>query len=307
MKRILFIFLLIISSVLLLSCKSNNTGEFYCFNDSLGNSIKLDHKPTKVAVLFSSFTEIWEIAGGTTSITVQESIDRNIVNNDVLIVDNGAGKNINIELLISYEPDFVICSSDIESQIDVYNTLKNTNIPCGLFRVDNFNDYLNVLNILTDITEQKENYKKYGLDIKEQINQLLNSVNDKNNKKILFIRAASSAKSTKAKAPSQHFVAMMLKELGTINIAEKSPILLDGLSIEEILKQNPDYIFISVMGDFDKGKNYIESLFNSSIYQSLDAVKNKKYYFLEKDLFQYKPNHNWYNAYLKLWEILNYE
>ena len=32
--------------------------------------------------------------------------------------------------------------------------------------------------------------------------------------------------------------------------------------------------------------------------------KNKNYYFLEKDLFQFRPNHRWYDAYLKLWEIL---
>lgn len=304
MRKIFFIILIIISSVLLLSCKSNNTGEFYCFSDSMGNIIQLNKKPQRVAVLFSSFAEIWEISGGNTFITVQESIDRNIVKDNVFLVDNGAGKNINIELLISYSPDFVICSSDIESHISVFNTLKNTNIPCCLFKVETFNDYLNVLNIFTDITEQKEKYQEYGLKVQENIDLLLNKISNKNCTKILFIRAASTAKHTKAKSSHDHFVAMMLKELGTVNIADNTPVLLDGLSIEEILIQNPDYIFISVMGDFDKGKEYITSLFNTDVYKSLDAVKNSKYYFLEKELFQFKPNHNWYSAYLKLWEIL---
>ena len=39
-----------------------------------------------------------------------------------------------------------------------------------------------------------------------------------------------------------------VKELGTYNIAENAPVLLDGLSQEEILMENPDYIFISTMG-----------------------------------------------------------
>ena len=82
---------------------------------------------------------------------------------------------------------------------------------------------------------------------------------------------------------------------------------LDKLSNDkkiEIIKENPDYIFISTMGDCQKAQNYINSLFDTESYKNLDAIKNENYYFLEKDLFQFKPNHRWYNAYLKLWEIL---
>ena len=56
-------------------------------------------------------------------------------------------------------------------------------------------------------------------------------------KRILFIRAGSKYSATKAKTAENNFVCVMLKELGTYNIAENAPVLLDGLSQEEILME----------------------------------------------------------------------
>lgn len=96
----------------------------------------------------------------------------------------------------------------------------------------------------------------------------------------------------------------MLEELGAYNIADNAEILLDGLSIEEILNEDPDMIFVVTMGDEEAAKVYMDSVFESPAWQSLSAVKNQKYYYLPKDLFQYKPNAKWYDAYLYLAELL---
>ena len=57
---------------------------------------------------------------------------------------------------------------------------------------------------------------------------------------------------------------------------------------------------------FNYAIKYIDNIFLSFVFLMIFDIIYVSY-FLEKDLFQYKPNHNWYNAYLKLWEILNYE
>jgi iron complex transport system substrate-binding protein len=123
-------------------------------------------------------------------------------------------------------------------------------------------------------------------------------------KKILFIRAGSGASATKAKTAQHHFAAAMLKKLGTYNIAENAKILLDGLSIEEIITENPDYIFISTMGDETAAKEYLLGVFSQPEWQVLTAVKEEKYCFLPKELFQYKPNSHWDKAYEYLTDIL---
>ena len=121
---------------------------------------------------------------------------------------------------------------------------------------------------------------------------------------ILFVRAGSSARYTKAKTAENHFVCAMLKELGTFNIAEKAPILLDGLSTEEILLSDPDFILFTTMGDESAGQAYMESLISDPVWQTLTAVKEGRVHQLPKELFQYKPNARWGEAYAYLIEYL---
>ena len=96
----------------------------------------------------------------------------------------------------------------------------------------------------------------------------------------------------------------MLKELDTENIAEKAPILLEGLSTEEVLLSDPDAIFFTTMGDEAAGAAYMESLLEDPVWSSLRAVREGRVYQLPKDLFQYKPNSRWPEAYAYLTELL---
>ena len=292
----------------LAACSYNNetTKEsYYSFTDHTGQNVVLTEQPQKVAVLFSSFADIWVTAGGSVDITVGESVERGFASASATLVDSGAGKSINTELLIASKPDFVICSADVPAQQETAELLRTAGIPCASFRVETFEDYLSVLKICTDITGNTELYKTYGTDIKENIEQLLlNAENQNTDKKILFVRAGSGASATKAKTADDHFAAAMLKELGTYNIAENAKILLDGLSLEEIIMEKPEYIFISTMGDESAAKEYINNLFAQPQWQVVGAVKNENYIFLPKDLFQYKPNSRWDKAYKYLMEIV---
>jgi iron complex transport system substrate-binding protein len=302
LKRLSFIILLA-TIVALVSCSDVETGKYITFEDSLGNTVALDEKPRRVAVLLSSLCEEWQIAGGEVAITVGESVERGFVPSDTLLVDTGAGKHVSTELLISYEPDLVIGSADIESQRDVARTLQVANIPTALFRVDSFSDYLAVLDIMTDVTGDKNAYKQYGTDIKEKIDSLIAS-GPSDEKDILFIRASTSAKSTKAKSSDQHFVAEMISELGAHNIADDAPILLDGLNLESIIENDPEVIFISVMGDEDAVRAYMDGAMSGDAWQTVSAVRQGKCYYLPKEYSQFKPNAEWYEAYLMLWELL---
>lgn len=309
MRRIIASLLIAVTVVAVFSSCMTVTDDgkapYVTFTDDAGREISLKIKPAKVAVLFSSFADIWTVAGGETAITVGETVERGLAKKDVLLVDSGAGKTINTELLISYAPDFVICSADISAQSEAAALLNSVGIPAACFRVESFSDYLRVLDIFTDITQNKDAYAKYGTDVENGINDLLDGIQKPETApKILFIRAGSSSRSTKAKNASQHFACAMLSNLGAYNIADAAPVLLDGLSIEEILRQDPDIIFITSMGDEAASRAYVDSLFSDSVWSTLSAVKNNRYHFLPKDLFQYKPNSKWLDAYKILAEIL---
>ncbi len=301
-------FLVLLCCTTLFSCaerEEDGSGiSYFSFTDSSNYTVTLRNKPQRVAVLFSSLADLWQIAGGNVAITVGESVERKICGADVLLVDAGAGKTIDTERLISYQPDFVIGSLDIVAHQRVAQVLRDADICVALFRVEQFSDYLKTLDIMTDITGQKARYEQYGVQIQQKIDALLHNTPDDSKTKILFVRAGTSARATKAKTAKEHFACQMLNELGAYNIAENAPILLDGLSIEEILRENPTHIFITTMGNAADATAYMMELLQSDVWQGLDAVKSENVHFLSKELFQFKPNARWYEAYLTLAEIL---
>lgn len=311
LKKVLSLLLSVLSVLSLFAAcngaentNSDISGE-YTFSDGAGKTVSVKYKPERVAVLFSSFADMWRTAGGNIDITVGESVERGFADEKAVLVDSGAGKTIDTETLIASKPDFVICSADIAAQVKTAEVLYQADIPCAQIRVESFADYLNILKIFTDILQTPENYTRFGTDIEDKINALKNKIPANAQKKsILFIRSGSSASSAKAKTASEHFAAAMLQELGAYNIADKAPVLLDGLSFEEILIQEPEMIFITTMGDEAAAKAYMESVLKTKAWQSLDAVKNDRCIFLPKELFQFKPNAKWFEAYKYLAQLL---
>ncbi len=279
--------------------------ETVIFTDDTGREVQVPRKPEKVAVLLSSLADLWITAGGNVDITVGESIERGFVAENVILVDSGAGKTIDLEALIAAEPDFVLYASDIAGQLECADTLTAAGIPTAGFAVETFEDYLELLKICTDILDTPENYQVYGENLKNRVNSLIELAKSQGKQPdILFVRAGSTAKVTKAKTAENHFVCVMLKNLGTNNIAEAAPVLLDGLSIEEILLADPDVMLYTTMGDESAGGAYMESLLADPVWQTLTAVREGNVHQLPKDLFQYKPNARWDVAYEYLIELL---
>jgi iron complex transport system substrate-binding protein len=76
--------------------------------------------------------------------------------------------------------------------------------------------------------------------------------------------------------------------------------------MEAIIAANPDYIFVTTQGtDADAIQSNIdETLLSNPAWSSLAAVKNGRYYVLEKELYNLKPNARWGEAYEKLEAII---
>ncbi len=300
MKRILTLLLCI---CLLTGCTpAPATGEGYTFTDDTGAQVTAPYKPKTVAVLLSSLADLWITAGGNVDITVGETVQRGFAGETAILVDAGAGKTIDLEGLIAAQPDFVIYSADLSGQLECAPMLEAAGIPAAGFQVETFEDYLRVLKICTDILETPEHYAEYGTKLAEEIESLTSDLPSQPS--VLFVRAGSSARYTKAKTADNHFVCAMLEDLGCRNIADAAPILLDGLSTEEILLADPDFILFTTMGDESAGQAYMESLISDPVWQTLTAVQSGRVYQLPKELFQYKPNARWGEAYAYLIELL---
>ena len=300
------IFLILLLLFLLTGCtKTAQPQEGVRFLDHTGTVVTAPRYPKKVALLTSSLADLWITAGGKVDITVGQSVDRGFAEPTAILVDSGAGKTVNLELLLAQKPDLVLYASDLSEQRSCGKLLMDAGIPAAGFSVESFGDYLAVLKICTDILGTPERYETYGTEKKRQIDAMIVDVQGREDPpSILFVRAGSSAKVTKAKTAENHFVCAMLKELGTYNIAEKAPILLDGLSTEEILLSDPDHLFFTTMGEETAAQSYVQSLLSDPVWKTMTAVKEGNVCMLPKELFQYKPNARWPEAYAYLIEIL---
>lgn len=280
----------------------------YTFTDSTGRSITLQQRPQKVAVLLSSHVEVWQLAGGTVSVTVGEAVKRGFAGEDTPLVDDGAGLKIDAEHLVACEPDFVIASADLSAQAEVCERLNGMGIPSAAFREESFEDYLTMLKIFTDITGDDGAWQEYGVQVQARVDKALagaqQAAQGRQPLKVLFIRAGSGDSATRAKTAKDHFVGVMLAQLGTQNIADAAGALSEGLSLESVLMNQPDVILITTQGSEEAAIAYMNSVLAQSGWKDLDVVKNGQCHYLPRDLFHYKPNARWDEAYRYLTQLL---
>ena len=275
------------------------------FTDDLGRTVTVE-KAERTAVLIGSFAQIWTLGGGKVVASPDDAWNDLDVDLDEDCINLGKINALSMEKLIASNPDFVLASPNIRQDVSWWDTLDKMGIPVAYFEVFDFNDYLNLFGIVTDITGRKELYEKYGSDVKSEVDEIL-SKNRTDSPKVLCLLA--STQYLKAKNSSSSVMGCMLRGLGCINIADSESSLLENLSIEYILQENPDYIFITQRGDDMEGMmEFVEAYFvDHPLWNELDAVKEGRVYFMEKELYNLKPNHRWGEAYRKLQEILLYE
>jgi iron complex transport system substrate-binding protein len=284
------------------------TENAYTFTDDLGRTVTVDN-PQRIAALLGSFAQIWMLAGGEICATADDAWNDLLLDLPEDAINLGNTKSLNLELLLSSEPDFILASTNTRQNLEWQETLDASRIPTAYFDVSDFDDYLRLLKICTDITGCKDLYQTNGLDIQEEIESVIEKRTQflEKNEEPKVLSLIASASNVYAKNSQNNVLGEMLYTLGCNNIADSDHTLLENLSIEHILLENPDYIFIVQRGDDAEGtKARVEQLFSENpAWTQLDAIKNDRVYFMEKNLYNLKPNHRWGEAYKKLEETLS--
>ena len=281
---------------------SEAASQSYTFTDSLGRNVTVEH-PQRVAVVQGSFVDVWQLAGGAAFAVTEDAYFERELGLPEDVVQLGSQKAPSIETALETDVDFMILSGKITEHVALLETLEAVNINCAYFDVESFDDYLHMLEICTAITGRPDLYEKNGLAVRSQVDaQIARSVGQPS-PSVLFIRAFSSG--AKAKG-SDNMTGFMLHELGCANIADSDDSLLEDVSIEKIIADDPDYIFVVTMGESsDKALAAIqETLIDNPAWAGLSAVKNEHYFVLPKDLFHYKPNARWGESYELLADLL---
>lgn len=303
MKRRLLLFLLTVALFLNACATDTDDNEVcYTFTDSLGREVKVTSYE-KTAVISGSLAEIWQLAGGELYGVTNDAYDAaHSLDLPDDVRNYGDVKTPSVEGIIADSVDFVILSSTIAGHLKLEDTLESVGITAAYFDVENFDDYLTVLKICTDITGRSDLYAERGEAIGEQVEDALALAEGMKSPTVLLLRAYST--DIKAKG-SDNMTGEMLAELSALNIADSESSLLEELSLEAIVRADPDFIFITTMGDEEAAiAQYEAQLAANPAWQSLTAVQESRVHILPKELYHYKPNARWAEAYENLADIL---
>ena len=280
------------------------------FTDALGRDISLPEKPERVAALIGSFADVWVLAGGDLCAAAEDAWEDFGLELPEA-VNIGGAHSPNLELIFSADPDFVIASASTASNVQMKETLEAAGIAVAYFDVDNFADYLQMLDICTDITGRKDLYRKNGLEIQARIEEVKTGLREhpltEDQRRVLLLRAHSG--SVKAKGSEGTILGEMLADLGCINIADSDTVLLETLSIESIIRQEPYRIFVVTMGNNTEKAmdNLHQMMAENPAWGSLGAVREGRLHLMDRKLFNIKPNADWAESYETLSEILRAE
>lgn len=250
----------------------------------------------------ASLAECWLLAGGMPVGVPLDAIEERALPLAADTAAVGTVKSPDLEKIAALEPDYVVLSADLSAHAQLKDSLEQMGIPCGYFRLDSFEDYRGLMAQFCAVTGRADLYEENVLSVEKEIAALRDKLPEAPGFSALLLRAYSTGMKAKT---DDNPAGKILKDFGLENPAENNPSLLEELSIEKIILDDPDYIFVMTMGSETEAREYLRANVESDpAWSGLSAVKNGRYIILPQELFHYKPNDRWDDSYEYLAKII---
>nr|WP_319775826.1 ABC transporter substrate-binding protein [uncultured Sphaerochaeta sp.] len=251
-----------------------------------------------VVALTSSLAELWILSGGDVAASTDEAFQEHPINLGENCINLGTVKDPSIEQILSLDPDLVLLSPLIPSHQGIKGQLESYQIPCKSFDLDTLEHYLEALRWCSKKTGNDDAYWTHGKETATRTASIISSFSLPQEERVLLLRAHS----TKVKALDEHsLVGAMLRDLEIETLSDQYPSLLDQLSWEIILKEDPTLILVVPMGDVSVAEAQVQTLISDNpILSNVQAIRTGDVHLLPKALFGYKPNNRWDESYAYL-------
>ena len=271
------------------------------FREATGNIVELPKDPERAVVTLNSILDLWYMAGGTSLAKVKGTT--NVPEEALDLPVLGTISTINSEMIMELEPDFLVVSAT-DTQVGIRDLFEAEGIPGVSISYSTYDDFRVILDLFTRLNSTRDLYEQTMIPYQRDVQSIINQApEDGPTVCILF----SSTRYVKVE--TQNTIAgYFCEQLGAENIYRDDTI--EGatrveLSLEYILEQDPDIIFATTMGDIEKCRERIqEDIIDSDIWGDLTAVKNGRFYYLDKDFSIYKPNRFYPEAFKTMAEYL---
>ena len=304
MKRALIPLLLL---ALTLALSVSGAAETVTFTDALGREVTLAVPVRRTVAFEGSLAEAYLTCGGTLVGATEDAVtERGLsLGGEVSVI--GTVKQPSLELTVALEPELILLSADSAAHLKLLDALTALGVPCAFFSFDTWQEYMDMADVLCRLTGHEELLEVQREQVQRPIEAIVSRAREDaryGQRTALLLRAYSTG--VKAKG-SDSLAGAMLAEMGLVNIADRDGALLESLTLEQILMDDPDWIFITTMGESrERAMDALaEALTDNPAWGALTAVREGRVVELDKQLFHYKPNARWAQAYALLEDLLD--
>ena len=254
--------------------------------DDLGREVTLAKKPERIAATSASFLEPLHAVGGDVVARPDSKTLPDWAKDKTSI---GRVYNVDLEKLLSCAPDLVIANKGMNEKL--LQPLEVNKIPCIVMDMKNYEEVKNEVRIFAQVTGEKEK----GEALIRRMDEKIKAVQDrlpKEKRRVAILHSTAQGLSVQLDTSIAGSTAKML---GFENVASGMKALEGNpdaapYSIETLVEQNPEIIFVTSMGELDAIKRGMEKTIASNpAWQTIPAVKNRRMYYLSQEHFLRSP------------------
>lgn len=256
--------------------------------DFAGRELTFDQPVERVASLVVGDLDIVHALGG--EIVGRPSVQGEFYLTDLADVEQiGTTHEIDFEKIISVKPDLVIGNAGFNAKN--ISTAESLGIKMLLTDSKSFDAIIESIELYGQILNKEEKAQELIESLEAKKEEILATPLE-NELKVLVIYGTPD--SLYAALPNS-LSGSLLEMLGANNIADGLPKIENypdyaQLSMERIVKANPDVIYFITHGNADAVKDKFESELKSNpSWESVNALKNDQLIFLPDDLFSSNP------------------
>ncbi|PED05474.1 iron-hydroxamate ABC transporter substrate-binding protein [Bacillus pseudomycoides] len=206
------------------------------------------------------------------AITVSGKLPANVAKNLEGAKSIGEKMQPNFETLLQLKPDVITSSSKFPPEAGEKFTKIAPTIPISHVSTD----WEDNLKLMGELSGKKDKAEKIIKDYKADAAKAKEKIGDKlKDKKVLVIRLR--ANSLYLYPEGVYFNPVIYKDLGlTVPEQIKSVKAQEKISLEKLAEINPDYVFLQYEASENDKPKVLEELESNPIWQSMNAVKDKK-------------------------------
>jgi iron complex transport system substrate-binding protein len=281
------------------------TAESVTAIDIDGDEVILTKRPDRVVVHYTSLLGLWYLAGGEVVGRPDSRRGTGIPEEAEDLPTTGTVTTPNAEVILSLEPNLVVLS-DMDTHRNLADMLGSIGIESILLRYDTYSDFVGVLDLFGRLVGNRDVVARIVPELNTAIREII--AEHETDPKPEFLSLFASPRSVSAELDTAH-TAHIASLLGGRNIAEE----LAGdrndkrvsLSLERIVEADPEVIFVTPMGDTSEIDEKLEEEFMSNqAWSGIEAVEKGRVHYLPAELFLYKPNDRFPEAFRYMAEVL---